>query len=149
MKKFSFNLKALLDLREWEEQVARNAFSQSVHEISVLEDRARLAEEEKESICQQWSESCSESFTKNDRLGLMAAIANASRASEESIRALEAAHKRRDQALAKLKYAVRSRKAVANLKQRRMEEYHAEALRQDTIEIEDIYNARIFERSGL
>jgi len=149
MKKFSFNLKALLELREWEEQVARNAFSQSVHEVSKLEDRARFAEEEKESICREWNESRSQSFSRNDRLGLNAAMANASRVAEESGRTLMEARKRSDEALTRLKLAVRHRKVVANLKQRRLEEYQAEAQRQETIEIEDIYNARSIERNGI
>lgn len=149
MKKFSFNLKALLELREWEEQVARQAFSQSIHEVSVLEDKARMVEEEKESICQDWEKSHSKSFSRNDRLALNGAISDASRVSDESKNALVEAEKRRDKALAEMKIAVRKKKVVANLKQRRLEEYQAEALRQETIEIEDIYNARSVERIGL
>ena len=59
------------------------------------------------------------------------------------------AEQRRDEALSRMKQAARKKKVVANLKQRRLEEYHAEALRQETIEIEDIYNARSIERRGI
>jgi len=149
MKKFSFNLKALLELREWEEQVARQAFSQSIQAVSVLKDQAKKVEEEKEAICQDWEKAHPESFSRNDRLALNASISNASRVSEESKNALDLAEKKREKALAEMKLAVRKKKVVANLKQRRLEEHQAEALRQETIEIEDIYNARSIERSGI
>lgn len=149
MKKFSFNLKALLELREWEEQVARQAFSQSVQAVSVLKDKTRRVEQEKEAICQDWAKRHPESFSRNDRLALNAAISNVSRVSEESKSALDLAEEKREKALYEMKLAVRKKKVVANLKQRRLEEHQAEALRQETIEIEDIYNARSIERSSI
>ncbi len=149
MKKFSFNLKALLELREWEEQVARQAFSQSIQAVSILKDKASRVEQEKEAICQEWDKTHPGSFSRNDRLALNAAISNASRVSEESKNALEVAEKKREKALTEMKLAVRKKKVVANLKQRRLEEHQAEALRQETIEIEDIYNARSIERRGI
>ena len=51
MKKFYFNLRALLKLREWEEQLARQNFSQTVQKVSTLEDKTRRVDEEKDSIC--------------------------------------------------------------------------------------------------
>jgi flagellar FliJ protein len=149
MKKFSFNLRALLELREWEEQLARQSFSHAVHEVSNLEDKTRRVEEEKESICRDWDKSHTRSFSRNERLALNAAIADAGQASKEARNALVKAEQRRDEALSKMKLAVRKKKVVANLKQRRLEEYQAEALRQETIEIEDIYNARSIERTGI
>lgn len=149
MKKFSFNLKALLELREWEEQVARQAFSQSLQAISVLKDKAKRVEQEKEAICQDWNKTHPVSFSRNERLALSAAISNASRAAEESRNGLDLAERKREKALSEMKLAVRKKKVVANLKQRRLEEHQAEALRQETIEIEDIYNARSIERSGI
>ena len=44
MKRFSFNLRALLKLREWEEQLARQDFSQTVQNVSTLEDKTRRVE---------------------------------------------------------------------------------------------------------
>ncbi len=149
MKKFSFNLKALLELREWEEQVARQAFSQSVQAVSALKDKAKRVEQEKDAICQDWDKTHSQSFSRNERLALNAAISNVSRVSEESKSALNLAEKKREKALLEMKLAVRKKKVVANLKQRRLEEHQVEALRQETIEIEDIYNARSIERSGI
>jgi flagellar FliJ protein len=149
MKKFSFNLRALLELREWEEQLARQSFSHAVHEVSNLEDKTRRVEEEKESICRDWDKSHTRSFSRNERLALNAAIADAGQASKEARNALVKAEQRRDEALSKMKLAVRKKKVVANLKQRRLEEYQAEALRQETIEIEDIYNVRSIERTGI
>ncbi len=149
MKKFSFNLRALLELREWEEQVARQYFSQTVQDVSVLENERKRVDEEKESICQDWDKSHSSSFSRNERLALNSAIFQADKVSTKTKSELVAAEKKRDEALTRMKEAVRKKKVVANLKQRRLEEYQAEALRQETIEIEDIYNSRSIERRGL
>ena len=149
MKKFSFNLRALLKLREWEEQLARQNFSQTVQKVSTLEDKTRRVDEEKDSICRDWDKSHTRSFSRNERLGLHAAIADASQTSKEVRDALLTAEQRRDDALSRMKQAARKKKVVANLKQCRLEEYHVEAMRQKTIEIEDIYNARRIERRGI
>lgn len=149
MKKFKFNLKALLELREWEEKIARQVFSQSIQEIANLNDKTRVLEAERDSICGDWNESRSRSFSRNDRLNLNRFIATKSQTSSELQAALISAREKRDKALSNMKIAIRKKNVVADMKQRRLEEYQADILYREMVEIEDIYNARSIERKGL
>ena len=147
MKKFVFNLESVLGLREWEEQLSRQAFSEASSKVVELEERIRNVEVESQAVFENWSKVNSGSFSRNDRLALISGADALSQLRAEAESNLEEANRKRDEAMAKLSEAIRAKKVVENLKQRRLEEYQAETLRADTQEIEDIFNARRKERS--
>ncbi len=142
MKKFAFNLESLMGLREWEEQSSRQAFSEISQEVNRLQERIANVDSEKSAMFDQWGESKSESFSRNDRLALMGRIDAIGRRAEEAKAALDEAIKKRERALAKMVKCIHEKKVVENLKERRLEEYRADVFREETHEIEDAYNCR-------
>ncbi len=149
MKRFSFNLKGLLGLREWEERVAQQNLSRATQSVVELETRIRQLGEEQESICEYWNESSATSFSRNDRIALQGRMEQ-TRVDEKALReSLSQAKAEREKALSALTQAMRKKKIVEDLKQRRLEAHRSEVARLENLEVEDIYNARTNGRSGL
>ncbi len=149
MKRFSFNLKGLLGLREWEEQLAQQNLSRATSRVVDLESRIHKMDEEEKAVCEQWNESSAASFTRNDRVALQGRMEQARSDAIELQNTLRQARAEREKALAAMSVAMQKKKVVEDLKQRRLEEYRSEVARQEILEIEDIYNARTIGRSGL
>ena len=149
MRKFVFNLTALLNLREWEEQGARQNYLVAARKARQMELATRDAGKKREAIIESWNKSNAEAFSRNERLALEGSILEASRAEESYMIRLDEAKREERAARAKVNSAIRKRKAVQNLKQRRFEAYRADAAKAELSEIEDIYNARANERKKL
>jgi len=149
MKKFVFNLAALLQLREWDEQKARQNYMIASRNARQMELAARDSEAEKESIFESWNRRGAERFSRNERIALEASIMDADRKHEEFVTRFESAKKEERAARAKVSDAIRKRKAVENLKQRRFQAYQSELAKTEFSEIEDIYSSRMSERKIL
>ncbi|MGK0238605.1 MAG: flagellar FliJ protein [Candidatus Pelagisphaera sp.] len=148
MKKFVFSLESVLGLREWEEQASRQAFTEVSSEVTLLEERIRNMESESAGVFEKWNTSFVETFTRNDRMVLMGSVDSMRRQKVEVTASLEEANLKREEALKKLTQAVRNKKIVENLKEKRLEDYQAESILHEALEIEDIYNARRKERGN-
>jgi len=142
MKKFVFNLESVLGLRKWEEQVSRQEFTEVSREVTLLEKRIRNMESESAGVFEKWNTSYVDTFTRNDRLVLMGSVDSMRRLELEVKASLETANLKRKEALDKMTQAVRSKKVVESLKEKRLDAYKAESILLEALEIEDIYNAR-------
>ncbi|MEC7907217.1 MAG: hypothetical protein VYC82_08325 [Verrucomicrobiota bacterium] len=149
MRKFVFNLTTLLNLREWEEQGARQNYLVAIRKARQMELATRDAGNTREAIIESWNKSNVEAFSRNERLALEGSILEASRVEESYRIHLEKAKEEERAARAKVNSAIRKRKAIQNLKQRRFEAYTADTAKAELSEIEDIYNARANERKKL
>ena len=149
MRKFVFNLAALLNLREWEEQGARQNYLVAARKARQMELAVRDAGKKREAILDSWNETSAEAFNRNERLALEGSISEVNRAEEDCLTRFDTAKAEEQKARAEVNKAIRRRKAVQNLKQRRFEAYKADADKAELSEIEDIYNARANERKKL
>ena len=149
MRKFVFNLTALLNLREWEEQGARQNYLVAVRKARQMDLATRDAGNTREAILESWSRSNAEAFSRNERLALEGSILEASKVEESYRIRFEKAKQEERATRAKVNSAIRKRKAVQKLKQRRFEDYRADAAKAELSEIEDIYNTRANERKKL
>ncbi|OUW15912.1 MAG: hypothetical protein CBD18_07905 [Opitutales bacterium TMED158] len=142
MKKFVFNLESVLGLREWEEQLSQQAFAAASSEVAILEQRILETERERDAVFEKWSAASGSRFTRNDRLAMIGsaeALQQSRKASEDS---LKTAREKRTKAMSGLSDAIRAKKVVENLKQRRLEDYRTEAQRVEAQEVEDVFNSR-------
>lgn len=142
MKKFIFSLESVLGLREWEEQAFRQTFNEVSSEVTLLEERIRNMENESDGVFEKWNATYPDAFTRSDRLALMGSVGSMHRMKLEMKASLEAANLKREEALKELTQAVRNKKVVESLKEKRLEAYQAESVLREALEIEDIYNAR-------
>ena len=149
MRKFVSNLTALLNLREWEEQGARQNYLVAVRKARQMDLATRDAGSTREAILESWSRSNAEAFSKTERLALEGSILEANRLEESYRIRFEKAKQEERATWARVNSAIRKRKAVQKLKQRRFEDYRADAAKAELSEIEDIYNARANERKKL
>ena len=149
MKKFVFNLASLLQLREWEEQSARQNYMIASLKARQMELAVRDAGEMKESVIESWNRRGHEAFSRNERLALEGSILDANRKHEEFVARFQAAKSEERAARAKVGDAIRKRKVVEKLKQSRFQAFQAELAKAEFSEIEDIYSARANERKNL
>ena len=149
MRKFVFNLTALLNLREWEEQGARQNYLVAVRKARQMDLATRDAGNTREAILESWSRSNGEAFSRNERLALEGSILEASRLEESYRIRSEKARQEERATRARVNSAIRKRRAVQKLIQRRFEDYRADTAKAELSEIEDIYNARANERKKL
>ena len=149
MRKFVSNLTALLKLREWEEQGARQNYLVAVRKARQMDLATRDAGSTREAILESWSRSNGEAFSRNERLALEGSILEASRLEESYRIRSEKARQEERATRARVNSAIRKRRAVQKLIQRRFEDYRADAAKAELSEIEDIYNARANERKKL
>lgn len=149
MRKFVSNLNALLKLREWEEQGARQNYLVAVRKARQMDLATRDAGSTREAILESWSRSNGEAFSRNERLALEGSILEASRLEESYRIRSEKARQEERATRARVNSAIRKRRAVQKLIQRRFEDYRADAAKAELSEIEDIYNARANERKKL
>ena len=149
MRKFVSNLTALLNLREWEEQGARQNYLVAVRKARQMDLATRDAGSTREAILESWSRSNGEAFSRNERLALEGSILEASRLEESYRIRSEKARQEERATRARVNSAIRKRRAVQKLIQRRFEDYRADAAKAELSEIEDIYNARANERKKL
>ena len=149
MRKFVSNLTALLNLREWEEQGARQNYLVAVRKARQMDLATRDAGSTREAILESWSRSNGEAFSRNERLALEGSILEASRLEESYRIRSEKARQEERATRARVNSAIRKRRAVQKLIQRRFEDYRADTAKAELSEIEDIYNARANERKKL
>ncbi|EDY81040.1 hypothetical protein VDG1235_657 [Verrucomicrobiia bacterium DG1235] len=89
-----------------------------------------------------WDGESGRRFSPMDRVGLAAQVADLQRQTEQARQAMQGAENRRAKAMQSLQNASRNRKVVTNLKEKRLQAYNAELLKQEANEIEDIFNGR-------
>lgn len=142
MKKFSFNLDPLLVLRERDEQNARMALSEVNARVERINQQIAHLEKSVAGTYESWDGQSGRRFSPMDRMGLTNQVANLQRQTEQARQEMQEAEQRRAKAMQALQEASRNRKVVTNLKEKRLMEYNAEVIKQEAIEIEDIFNAR-------
>ncbi|MBD5778675.1 flagellar export protein FliJ [Pelagicoccus sp. NFK12] len=142
MKKFTFILDPLLVLRERDEQNARMALSEVNAQVERINQHIAQLEDSVSGTYASWDGESGRRFSPMDRMGLANQVAELKRQTEEARELMKKAQERRAKAMQALQEASRNRKVVTNLKEKRFQEYTAEALKQEANEIEDIYNAR-------
>lgn len=142
MKKFTFKLASLLTVRDWEEQRAQQRLGEANLRVAMLERRIAEIRDGKSAALSSWTGSTRDRFTAADRLMMNAQVADTERELRKAEAALVEAHEAKRLAMLELETASRGKKVVQNLKDRRYEEFRAEAYRQEANEVEDIFNAR-------
>lgn len=142
MKKFTFSLDSLLNLRDLEEQNARSALAEVNAQVERVNQRMVELNAEMEAAYSSWNGESGRRFNAMDRTGLTSQVEDLKRQSNEAMQLKKQAEERRSQAMQHLQEATRNRKVVTNLKEKRLREYQAEVLKQEANEIEDIFNAR-------
>ena len=142
MKKFTFNLESVLGLREWEEQLSQQAFAAASSEVLKLEKRISEAESQANAVFENWTAESGDRFSRNERLAMIGNAEALQCSRQEAENALREASEKRRQAMDRLSEAIRAKKVVENLKQRRLDAYRAEVERIETQEIEDAFNSR-------
>lgn len=142
MKKFKFNLEGLLVIRDWEEQQARQVLAQANAMLSSCEAQIENLRNELDGAYQGWNANGQQRFTPVDRMSL------ASLVSDIEGRLLQANSRKRQveqekaRAMESLTQASRKLKVVQKLKEKRFNEYSADLMKREALEIEDIFNAR-------
>lgn len=142
MKKFTFNLDPLLVLRERDEQKARMALSEINAHVERINQQIAQLESSVAGTYDSWDGQSGRRFSPMDRMGLSAQVADLQRQTEQARNQMHEAEQERTKAMQALMEASRNRKVVTNLKEKRLLEYNAEVIKQEAIEIEDIFNAR-------
>jgi flagellar FliJ protein len=142
MKKFSFNLESVLGLRKWEEQRSQQAFAEAASEVAKLEERISAAESQATAVFENWNASSGTRFSRNERLAMIGNAEALQKSRLEAEELLREANEKRREAMDRLKEAVRAKKVVETLKQRRLDDYRAEVERIETQEVEDAFNSR-------
>jgi len=149
MKKFKFNLEGLLKLRGWEEQRSRQALSSLTSEIARLEQSIVTMEDDRRYAVDNWAAENMKGFRPADRMALSSQLEGIQTLTAETNAALTRALQQRQEAIERLNKAVRAKKVVENLKERRLEEYRADVERQEAKELEDVFNARHREKEAV
>ncbi len=142
MKKFTFNLDPLLVLRERDEQNARMALSEVNAQVERINQQIAQLERSVTGTYDSWDGQSGRRFSPMDRMGLATQVADLQRQTELARQQMQEAEQERAKAMQALQEASRNRKVVTNLKEKRLKEYNAEVIKQEAIEIEDIFNAR-------
>ncbi|MBK1878432.1 flagellar FliJ family protein [Pelagicoccus mobilis] len=142
MKKFTFSLDSLLSLRDLEEQNARTALAEVNAQIERLDQHMKQLESSVDAVYQSWDGESGRRFNAMDRMGLSSQVADLKRQAADAEQMKQQTVERRAKAMQNLQEATRNRKVVTNLKEKRLQEYQAELLKQEANEIEDIFNAR-------
>lgn len=142
MKKFKFNLEALLVMRGWEEQRARQAMSEANAHVNRLNARIDEMKFEVDRAYAGWQSASSGKFTPAERIGLASQVAEIQARSQAASQELADARQRCAQAMKALRSASQAKKVVESLKDRRYQEYSVELQKQEATEIEDVFNAR-------
>lgn len=142
MKKFRFNLESLLQIRDWEEQKARQGFAEATARVTSAQNAIEAAKAEKEQAYSAWQTVGERRFTPVERIALQSQVAEVDNRIAQAQQQLQELEKARMEAMEILKVASRNKKVVENLKEKRLREYQAETLKQESMEIEDIFNAR-------
>lgn len=142
MKKFKFNLESLLTMREWEARRTRQALAESSAHVTQLERRMKFLATEKSKTFSSWSANSDQPFTAADRQNMNSQLAELEGQVIEYKQQLNEAIAKRSQAMEDLSVATRRKRAVENLREKRVEEHRTEVFKQEAVEIEDIFNAR-------
>ena len=142
MKKFKFNLDPLLEMRDWEEQKARQGLAEANARVNDACQRIDSCKSELESTYASWQTAGQVKFTAVERLAMQSQITEVESRILQAETSLQEAEQGRVKAMEALKVASRNKKVVENLKEKRLQEYRAELLKKESMEIEDIFNAR-------
>ena len=142
MKKFKFQLDGLLTLRDWEEQKAKQKLGEVTGRIAQLKNDIESIGNQKTALFASWSEDNQKSFSPMQRIALEAQVALFGTQTKDLQKNIQEAEQQRLKAIQELKEVARSKQVVENLKEKRMEEFRVEFYRQESREIEDIFNSR-------
>lgn len=142
MRKFKFNLESLLVVRDWEEQKSRQRLSEANARVRVLMGDLDRIWELKESAVESWRQQGAERFSPRDRINMSSQLAALDARRDDLKQQIECAKAERAAAMATLKQATRNKRVVENIRERRFAEHSAEVDHMETIELEDIFNAR-------
>lgn len=142
MKKFKFQLEALMTIREWNEQNARQALGVVMREIEGLNANVLQLEQSRSDITERWVGACQSGFNPADRIAYDNQILNLKQQSVSLAESISQAEERREQAMRALEKAAQEKRIVENMKEKRLKEYEAELLKYEANEVEDIFNAR-------
>lgn len=142
MKKFVFNLESLLTLRDWEEQNARIALTEANAQIERIRMRISDLEASIDTTFSSWNGDTGRRFSSMDRLGISAQVAQLEAEAESARSHMKNAESTRAKAMKELQEATKRRRVITNLKDKRKLKHDAEIEKQETAEIEDIFNAR-------
>lgn len=149
MKKFVFSLESLLSLRELEEQNAKSSLAEANAQVEQVSQQLQQLEASEEKAYASWNGESGRRFSAMDRLGLSSQVADLKRQHAEVQELKRKVEQQRSEMMQKLHQATRSRKVVTNLKEKRLQEHMVEVQKQETNEIEDIFNARRGVRQAL
>ena len=142
MNKFKFNLESLLVMREWEERRTHQALSETNAQVVQLQDRMKRLSSEKTKAFSGWDVAGATRFSAMDRLNLNSQVAEIENQTVEYRQQLGMALADRARAIEALSVATRRKRAVENLKEKRTQQHLADAYKEESAEIEDIFNAR-------
>ncbi|MDQ8202534.1 flagellar FliJ family protein [Pelagicoccus sp. SDUM812003] len=142
MKKFRFNLESLLQIREWEERKAQQAFAEAIARVTEAQRAIESAQGEKENAYLAWQTVGDRRFSPAERIALQAQVAEVEGRIAQAEQRLAELEEARRETMEALKVASRNKRVVENLKEKRLQEYRAESLKQESMEIEDIFNGR-------
>lgn len=142
MKKFKFQLEALMTIRERSEQEARQALANAMREIEELKASVQKLETSKLNATNQWVSSNQEGFKPSERIAYDFQILSLQQQAIALENSIKGADEKRRQAIARLEKAVQEKRIVENMKEKRLREYERELQKHEANEIEDIFNAR-------
>lgn len=141
MRRFRFNLEALLKLRRFEEEAAQRALAEALRAVEAQKDRiAVLIREREELLVEAAAQTETIPVERQRLLGYLEDLERRLREARQALDSLEAtAHLRR----AALHAAAKALKALEQLRERRREAFHAEALRREYAEVDEAVLQRL------
>ncbi len=142
MKKFKFQLQALMTIREWDEQNARQELGRISAKIGDLKEKLEKLEQEKTKARNFWMTQSEYTFNAGMRVAFDTSLKDFAEREQMVKKQLEEAREKRAEALSELEAASRRKKIVENLKEKRFAEYQAAYDKHEANEIEDSFYAR-------
>lgn len=141
MKKFHFNLEALLVLRGWEQRKARQKLAEATAKLNEIRDGMDKLRLERDAAFGQW-DAAGARFAARSRVELGFHVTRIEQLAQEAQARFAKALDEREKALQALNAAARDLKVVENLREKRVQEHRAESFRQEAAAIDDAFNAR-------
>ncbi|WP_149553750.1 flagellar export protein FliJ [Treponema pectinovorum] len=140
MKKFSFNMQKILDLREFEQDQAQIELGKAISHEASIDNTLEMVARQKVSTVKEADgiSDLNELFTANQYLNLLEQ--RKEKLLQEKTQAQLVTQQKREE----MKDAMMKVKALEKLKQARKEEWKAETKRKEEKETDDINNSKIF-----
>lgn len=142
MKKFIFQLQALMTIREWDEKNAHQELGRVNARIVEVESKMSALRESEGKMRHTWNPESGQRFNAATRIALDVSLKEISDRIEQLDNELEVAQRERLAALTELEATSRRKKIVENLREKRLAEYQAAYDKHEASEIEDSFYAR-------